>query len=75
MDYNADITFEQIDEFEYKVVDNNKDVYFIGELDEALDIYSSWTNGTPPPFELEYFVDWVDGADVEIQIEFDEDED
>jgi len=74
MDYNANVTFEQIDEFEYKVVDEEKDTYFIGELDDALDIYSSWSNGTSPPFEIEYISDWVDGAEIEIQIEFEDDD-
>lgn len=74
MDYNASVTFEQIGEYEYRVVDDNTDTYFIGELDDALDIYSSWTNGTAPPFELEYFVEWTDGAEIEIQIELEGDD-
>lgn len=72
MDDNTNVTFEQIGEFEYKVMDDEGNRFFIGELDDALDTYSAWTEGKEPPFELDYTVDL---ENVEIIIEFEDDED
>lgn len=71
---STDITFEQIGEFEYQVTNNEEGEYFIGELDDALDIYSSWTSGNEPPFELDWFVDIEEGMEIIIELEEDEDD-
>lgn len=74
MDYSSHITFDRIDEVQYEVYDSNRDIRFVGDLDDCLGVYNAWSNGTAEPFELEYFSDWTDGNELEIHIEFDEDD-
>ena len=76
MSYPTFIEFEQLDEVYYQVTDDVGSRHFIGELDDALDVYNAWSEMKEPDhFELEYFVE-LDGVEFECDFDLDiEDED
>jgi len=69
------IEFIQLTEVDYQVIDDSNDRYFIGELDDALDVYNSWSLGEELDFELEWFVDLEEGMTFICDFDLDDNED
>ena len=69
------IEFVQLTEVDYQVIDDANDRYFIGELDDALDVYNSWSLGGDLNFELEWHVDIEEGMTFTFDLDLEDDED